>query len=102
MWSIHGSSLKYAKVLSIVLILISLLLCLGANTRDEQGQTKMAEGIFMILINAILVFGVFRPNSKAILVWMILAIVGFCFGLAVVVFMVFNEIKKGGEFSKEL
>ena len=53
----------------------------------------------MILINVILVFGVFRPNSKAILVWMILAIVGFCFGLAVVLFMVVNEIKNGGKFS---
>ena len=102
MWSIHGSPLKYAKVLSIVLVLISFLVCLGANTRDEQGKTKIAEGISMILINGILVFGAFRSNSKAILIWMILAIVGFCFGLAVVVFMVFNEIKKGGKFSEDI
>ena len=99
MWSInYGINHKYAKVLSIVLVLISFLVCLGANTRDEQGKTKIAEGIFMILINGILVFGAFKPNSKAILVWMILAIVGFCFGLAVVIFMVVNEIKKGGKF----
>ena len=102
MWSIHGSPLKYAKVLSIVLVLLSFLVCLGANTRDEQGKTKIAEGISMILINGILVFGAFRSNSKAILIWMILAIVGFCFGLAVVVFMVFNEIKKGGKFSEDI
>ena len=99
MWSIHGSSLKYAKVLSIVLVLISFLVCVGANTGDEQGKTKIAEGIFMILINGVLVFGAFKPNRKAILAWMILAIVGFCFGLAVVLFMVVNEIKNGGKFS---
>ena len=52
----------------------------------------------MILINGVLVFGAFRPNKKAILIWMIFSIVGFCFGLAVVVFMVFNEIKKGYKF----
>ena len=102
MWSKHGSSLKYAKVLSIVLVLLSFLVCLGANTRDEQGKTKIAEGILMILINGILVFGAFKPNSKAILVWMILAIVGFCFGLAVVIFMVYNEIKKGYKFSEDI
>ena len=103
MWSInYGINHKYAKVLSIVLVLISFLVFLGANPRDEQGKTKIAEGIFMILINGVLVFGAFRPNRKAILVWMILAIVGFCFGLAVVIFMVVNEIKKGGKFSEEL
>ena len=69
---------------------------------DEQGKTVIAEGLFMILINGILVFGAFRPNKKAILIWMILSIVGFCFGLAVVIFMVFNEIKKGGKFSGDI
>ena len=103
MWSInYGINHRYARVLSIVLVMISFLVCLGANTRDEQGKTKIAEGIFMILINGILVFGAFRPNSKAILAWMILAIVGFCFGLAVVIFMVYNEIKKGYKFSEDI
>ena len=69
---------------------------------DKQGKTKIAEGIFMILINGILVFGAFRPNSNAILVWKILASVGFGFGLAVVIFMVFNEIKNGGKFSEDI
>ena len=76
-----SSNVQAAKVLGILLVVLNLLYCLGT---DEYGHrtTNVVYGILGALISGILVFGAIKRNSKAILVWIILAIIE-CIALAV-------------------
>ena len=70
-----ATNVKAAFVLGIVLAVLSLLGC-------GNGNNGIINGIIGGIIHCVLIFGAHTRNSKAILVWMVLAILS-CIGYAI-------------------
>ena len=78
-----AKNIDAAFILGIVLAALSLMIFFNGSTNVMDYHKWIINGIIGVMINCILIFGAYTRNSKALLVWIVLAILSYI-GLAII------------------
>ena len=87
-----AKNIDAAFILGIVLAALSLMIFFNGSSAIMDYHKWIINGTIGVMINCILIFGAYTRNSKALLVWIILAILSYI-GLAIIYILVLFAIE---------